>query len=71
LVDTDFDTTEPYLFFVGVSSETDHLPFGAVRRQWSPESLKQKDLEAATYESRIREPSLSACREIARLLSEE
>jgi len=31
------------LIFVGIDSETDHLPLGEVRRLWNAEALKIKD----------------------------
>jgi len=64
LRETDLADTKTHLFFVGVSSESDDLPIGAVRKYWSPESLKRKDQEIAAYESRIREQFMSACRRV-------
>ncbi len=50
--------------FVGVASETDDLPLGAVRQYWAPDALARKDQELANYETRIRDEVLDACREL-------
>ena len=43
------------LTFVGIDSETDTLPIGAVRKQWSPEALQRKDREIDGYACRMQE----------------
>jgi len=50
------------LVFVGIDSETDHLPLGEVRRLWNPAALKVKDAELAAYEVKVRERAFEACR---------
>jgi hypothetical protein len=52
--------------FVGVASETDDLPLGAVRQYWATDALARKDQELANCETRIREDVLDACRELER-----
>lgn len=49
------------LVFVGIDSESDHLPLGDVRRHWDAEALKTKDKELRDYEARVRERVLRAC----------
>jgi hypothetical protein len=52
------------LVFVGIDSETDHLPLGNVRRQWNAEVLKVKDEELKCYEDRVKERAFSACKNL-------
>lgn len=40
--------------FVGVASEVHRLPIGPERAYWAEESLRVKDLEAATYREQVR-----------------
>ena len=58
-----------FLFLKGVSSECDELPLGTERQYWAPESLRDKDLRAQSYEQKIREDILSALARIADDLS--
>jgi hypothetical protein len=53
-----------FVFFVGVDSETDHLPLGPARRHWNPEILQAKDAELALYEARVRERAFQICRRL-------
>jgi len=39
--------------FLVVSSEADALPLGIDRRNWEPEALRQKDIEAERYRNAI------------------
>jgi hypothetical protein len=50
-----------FLPFVGIDSETDHLPIGDVRCHWASEALMKKDDEIAASEAYYREYALSAC----------
>jgi hypothetical protein len=54
-----------FLFLTGVSSECDGLPLGTERQYWAPDSLQEKDLQAQSYERKIREEVLSAFARIA------
>jgi hypothetical protein len=47
--------------FVGIDSETDELPIGPVRREWSPEALARKDIEIGCCERTYRNSALEAC----------
>ena len=49
------------LVFVGIASESDHLPLGEIRQQWAPEALRVKDEELQSYEARVRERAFRAC----------
>ena len=51
-------------FIIGLDSETDHLPVGAFRNLWAPDSLKEKDVEIARVEELCRTDFLETCRRI-------
>jgi hypothetical protein len=53
-----------FIFFVGVDSETDHLPVGEVRSRWNPDALKAKDEELRSFEALVREKALEVCRSL-------
>jgi hypothetical protein len=53
-----------FLLFVGLDSETDHLPVGESREHWSAEALQAKDAEIARCESFYRTRALEACRRL-------
>jgi Elongation factor Tu C-terminal domain len=55
---------QDFRFFIGVDSETDHLPLGEVRQRWNPDALLAKDAELADYEARVRERAFAACRSL-------
>jgi hypothetical protein len=48
------------LLFVGIDSETDHLPLGHVRRHWNAEVLKAKDEELERFELCMKERAYRA-----------
>lgn len=52
------------MFFVGVDSETDHLPVGDARSHWDAQALKQKDEEMRSFEATFREEALRACQRL-------
>jgi hypothetical protein len=54
------------IFFVGVDSESDHLPVGEVRRHWNAEALRAKDADLEIFEARVRVGALEACRSLIR-----
>lgn len=47
--------------FIGIDSETDHLPVGDIRGRWNAEALARKDREIAASEAHYRDYALSAC----------
>ncbi|HXD01538.1 MAG TPA: hypothetical protein VN048_19540 [Verrucomicrobiae bacterium] len=52
---------EAMLVFVGIDSESDHLPLGDVRRHWDEEVLKTKDEELRRFELSMKEQAFRAC----------
>lgn len=56
------------LTFTGIDSETDALPVGDVRKEWSPDALKRKDRELANAEDFYRNIAINAASELIRLL---
>jgi hypothetical protein len=60
------------LLFVGVDSETDHLPIGAGREHWAADALAAKDAEIARAEAFYRKRVLEVCpRLVARYAQEK
>ena len=53
-----------FTFFVGVDSQTNHLPVGEVRRHWSADALRAKDEELRDYEASVRERAFEMCRSL-------
>jgi len=58
------DDDADFLFFVGVDSETDHLPVGDVRRHLSPDALRVKDEELREFEAQVRGRALEVRRKL-------
>lgn len=56
------------LTFTGIDSETDALPVGDVRKEWSPDALRRKDREIANSEDFYRNSAINAASELIRLL---
>jgi hypothetical protein len=54
--------------FTAIDSETDALPVGDVRKEWSPDALERKDKEIAEAEGFYRESAINAATELIRLL---
>jgi hypothetical protein len=54
--------------FTAIDSETDALPVGDVRKEWSPEALKRRDKEIADAEGFYRDTAINAATELIRLL---
>ncbi len=52
---------EAFLFFLGLDSESDHFPLGAVREQWSESALEREDRERRDYEARVRDEAVKNC----------
>jgi hypothetical protein len=53
-----------FIVFIGIDSESDHLPIGEVRQRWNPDALLAKDAGLADYETRVRERAFAACRSL-------
>lgn len=60
------DEQESPLFFPfrAIASETDHVPFGDVRKHWNEQRLQQLDQETLAYVSEIRDAVVEDCRAI-------
>jgi hypothetical protein len=58
------DRDADFTFFVGVESETDHLPVGGVRQHWSADALREKDAEIARAEASYRDRTFEICRRL-------
>lgn len=62
--DVDAKHDPDFAFFVGVDSETDHLPLEEVRSRWSSDALKVKDEELQRYETTVRGRALEVCQHL-------
>ena len=60
------DHDPDFLPFIGIDSETDHLPVGDVRQYWVADALVGKDLEIQEAETCYRDSAIAGCE---RLLS--
>lgn len=58
------DHDPDFVFFIGLDSETDHLPIGDVRQHWNPEVLRAKDAELAAHEAKVRERTFEVCQRL-------
>jgi hypothetical protein len=58
------DRDADFIFFVGLDSETDHLPVGDVRQHWNAEALRDKDAEIERIEAFYRERAFEICRQL-------
>jgi len=58
----DDPTNELFDTFVAVASETEDLPLGELRSQWSKESLARIEARVNAYINRMREIVLEDCR---------
>src|SRR5258708_7469340 len=59
--DLDANSDPDFMFFVGLDSETDHLPVGSERANWNPDVLKTKDEELRRYEDSFRHRAFQIC----------
>ena len=50
--------------FIGIASETSHLPVGAERQLWAADALARKDIEIHAAEEHWREWALATCRRV-------
>lgn len=58
------DRDADFTFFVGLESETDHLPVGEVRQHWNAGALRELDVEIGRYEAFYRERAFEICRQL-------
>jgi len=62
--DVDAEHDPDFVFFVGLDSETDHLPVGEMRSHWNSEALRAKDEELGRFEASTRERAFQVCRSL-------
>ena len=55
---------EDFVLFVGIDSETDHLPVDIERTNWSAEALERKDKEIADAEAFYQTDVTAACKKL-------
>jgi hypothetical protein len=55
---------EPFVTFVGVSSETDTVPFGWMRENWHPETRAENETEWQMAEEWAERSLEGACRDV-------
>jgi len=55
---------------IGVDSETDDLPMGAVRDLWNSDALAKRDAAREEYVARVRERVFKACRNLIAKVSQ-
>jgi hypothetical protein len=61
-----------FLTFVGIDSETNHLPLGESRRYWAADALARKDVEIARCEELLRSRGVEAASHlVARFANEK
>lgn len=58
------DRDPDFTYFIGVESESDHLPLDEVRKHWNPEALRAQDAELAEFERRNRDQAFEVCRSL-------
>ena len=66
--DVEPQVAEVLLTFVGIDSETDTLPIGAVRKEWNPEALERKDRQIVEAERFYRDSAIESACKLIRLL---
>src|ERR1043165_6813817 len=58
------DRDPDFTFFIGVDSQTDHLPVGEVRRHWAADALRRTDEELRACESFFRADAFRVCQSL-------
>jgi hypothetical protein len=58
------DRDPDFSFFVGVDSETEHLPVGDVRRHWATDALRHTDEDLRDCESFFRDRAFRVCQSL-------
>jgi hypothetical protein len=53
-----------FMTFVGIDSETDHLPIGSVRQHWDNAALEKKDVEIKRAETFYRDQAMQAAQNL-------
>jgi len=55
---------DDFRIFIGIESETDHLPVGDERQYWNAAVLSEKDKEIAEYEDNKMKVVIESCKEL-------
>ena len=55
---------QPFLYFVGIDSETDQFPVGGVTQLWNPAAVAKLDAERERYEASIHSEAVEHAEEI-------
>lgn len=55
---------EDFIVFIGIDSQTDHLPVDSERKNWSVEALKIKDGDISECESYFKADAFAACKKL-------
>jgi len=53
-----------FVVFGAIASETDELPLGKAREQWSAAALARADVEIERYTREVQDQVLAACRNL-------
>jgi hypothetical protein len=61
---------EDWDVFVGIDSETDHLPLEESRKNWAPDALARKDVEIKEAEDFFRARAMQAAQNLIRRYEE-
>lgn len=62
---------EPFVTFVAIESQTDHVPLGRVRELWSSEAVAKLTPEWNEWEARAMEDGEVACRRAIAMLTQD
>ncbi|MGE0008781.1 MAG: GNAT family N-acetyltransferase [Parvibaculaceae bacterium] len=62
---------KPFVVFVAIESQTDHIPTGSLRDRWHTDALGKLGPEWAEWEAWARQDGEAACNEIIAILSAE
>ena len=55
---------DDFRIFIGIESETDHLPVGDERQYWDVAVLSEKDKEIAEYEDKVIKVVVESCKKL-------
>ncbi len=63
---SDWRVDPDFVVFGAVASETDELPLGKARAQWSAAALARADVEIDRYTREVQDSVLAACRNVVK-----
>jgi hypothetical protein len=64
------DLDDDWRVFVGLDSETDHLPVGEERKHWQADALAKKDVEIKKSEGSYRDRAIVAAQNLLKRYTE-